>query len=677
MKHTGKGLYGLLIIAVLSLAILAGCGGGGGGGSSSDNSGGTSDTTAPSNTTASNFINSGASSTSSATVTLAISATDSVGVTGYYASETSTAPSATASGWTAITSTTSYSADASFTLSSGDGTKTVYVWFKDAAGNVSAVASDTITLSTPTANDFVGTWKGSYSNTIVYTGTTTVAETGSGNLTLVLALSNGSLAGTLTDSNANGWTTGTTITLSGITVTNGTLSFPVQNTQSSDPDCANWDVTSTATLDSSMANMNFGMSGTVCSDLAGGVHKSIGTFSSTLTKQTTSFPIATTSTGEFSLSAAFDGTNYLVVTEKFYAANTDTQTQAAQFISQSGSPVGSLISSGGTGGTPLVAFDGTNYLMIWADDNSTSNYGTCCSLNGTFITTSGVKGNNFLIAPLSSTGYKIDTYAVGSGGGAYLIAYTYATSNNNNGPHVVYGRTVSPSGTVSSEFTISTEYGDLRHGDENIAFDGTNFFVIWNEDGSDYEIRGRFVSPGGVPGTEFSINASTYYSDNPMAVAFDGTNYLVVWPDEVGGYGSGEWDLFGQLVDKSGNLVGSVVNISTATGGQYFPHLAFDGTNYLSTWTDMRNDANKDAVCDSGEGTCIDIYGQYISKSGTLVNSEFVISNDAGNQWGWVAGFNNGKYLVLEDSGSGGFCHSSTSGQVSSDCDVYGVFVTP
>lgn len=105
------------------------------------------DVTAPSNTTAADFTNSGESSTSSTSVTLAISATDTVGVTAYYTSETSSTPSASASGWTAITSTTSYSASVSFTLSSGDGTKTVYVWFKDAAGNVSVSTNDSITLS--------------------------------------------------------------------------------------------------------------------------------------------------------------------------------------------------------------------------------------------------------------------------------------------------------------------------------------------------------------------------------------------------------------------------------------------------------------------------------------------------------------------------------------------------
>ena len=109
-----------------------------------------SDTTAP--TSPSVSINSGSSSTTSTSVTLTLSAMDDVGVTGYYASETSTTPSASAAGWISVTFTTSYSANVSFTLSSGDGTKTVYVWFRDSAGNISASSSDSITLgSAPSA----------------------------------------------------------------------------------------------------------------------------------------------------------------------------------------------------------------------------------------------------------------------------------------------------------------------------------------------------------------------------------------------------------------------------------------------------------------------------------------------------------------------------------------------
>jgi len=174
-------------------------------------------------------------------------------------------------------------------------------------------------------------------------------------------------------------------------------------------------------------------------------------------------------------------------------------------------------------------------------------------------------------------------------------------------------------------------------------------------------VRGQFVSTSGtLVGSEFTINASSPLNDNPLTVAFDGTNYLVVWTDEVGGYQSGEWDVFGQLVNTSGNPVGGVINISTAPGQQFLPMIAFDGTNYLVTWVDMRNDANHDWVCDPGESTCWDIYGQYISISGALWGSEFPINTDAGNQFGGVAAFGGGKYLVL----------------VSWD-DVYGVFITP
>ncbi len=118
-------------------------------------------------------INSGSSSTASSSVTLSLSAIDDTGVTGYYLSQTSSTPSSSASGWTSVTSATSYSGSVSFTLSEGNGTNTVYVWFKDAAGNVSSSASDSITLvvsdttvpSSPTIN--INSGASITSNTVV------------------------------------------------------------------------------------------------------------------------------------------------------------------------------------------------------------------------------------------------------------------------------------------------------------------------------------------------------------------------------------------------------------------------------------------------------------------------------------------------------------------------------
>ncbi|MAH80892.1 MAG: hypothetical protein CMP39_04355 [Rickettsiales bacterium] len=106
---------------------------------------GLSDATPPAN--ASISINSGANTTTTASVTLSISATDNIGVDGYFASETNTTPSI--SDFISVTENFSYSANVSFNLSSGDGLKTVYVWFKDAADNISIPVNDSITLATP------------------------------------------------------------------------------------------------------------------------------------------------------------------------------------------------------------------------------------------------------------------------------------------------------------------------------------------------------------------------------------------------------------------------------------------------------------------------------------------------------------------------------------------------
>ncbi len=87
------------------------------------------DTTAPTNQSV--LINNGNNTTYTTTVTLSLYAKDDTGVTAYYLSKISTTPAAYDSNWISITSTKVYSDDIFFTLSSGNGVKTVYVWYKD------------------------------------------------------------------------------------------------------------------------------------------------------------------------------------------------------------------------------------------------------------------------------------------------------------------------------------------------------------------------------------------------------------------------------------------------------------------------------------------------------------------------------------------------------------------
>lgn len=96
----------------------------------------TQDTTPPTGTIS---INSGAATTNSTTVTLTLSCTDASGCSEMQFSNDNTA-------WSTAEA---YATSKTWTLLSGDGTKTVYVKFKDAAGNWSTAFNDTITLDAP------------------------------------------------------------------------------------------------------------------------------------------------------------------------------------------------------------------------------------------------------------------------------------------------------------------------------------------------------------------------------------------------------------------------------------------------------------------------------------------------------------------------------------------------
>lgn len=106
----------------------------------------TADTQAPANPVI--LIDNGNVTTNSRTVSCALSATDNNGVTGYFISETNSTPDLES--FTTVTSATSFSQAVNYTITGANGTITLYAWFRDAYGNISAAASDSITLATST-----------------------------------------------------------------------------------------------------------------------------------------------------------------------------------------------------------------------------------------------------------------------------------------------------------------------------------------------------------------------------------------------------------------------------------------------------------------------------------------------------------------------------------------------
>jgi hypothetical protein len=288
------------------------------------------------------------------------------------------------------------------------------------------------------------------------------------------------------------------------------------------------------------------------------------------------FPIATNLqlNGQFNArAAAFDGTNYLIALQ---IVHPDTSTEpVAQLISPLGTPVGPLIHTGRTGDPPRVAFDGTNYLLVWADYSA---FPTSLPIYGVLIDRSGNAIGTPLQLSQSTTVESLDSVTFGRG--TYLITWTDNRRFAFGGDRDIYERRVSTTpAPLGSDIKVSGSGGAASV----VGFDGNNFFIVWRDDVGDDAICGRFLSPAGIFTTgEFFVDSDGLQSDNPSAVAFDGAKYMVIFNGEVS---PGNWDLFARFVTTAGGVL-TRVGIATNAGPQRFPSVAFNGANYLVTWND-------------------------------------------------------------------------------------------
>jgi hypothetical protein len=136
-------------------------------------------------------FNGGVSVTSNRKVNIDLFATDNVGVTGYFQSESPTPPTSGGTGWSTVATTSTFSATVPFMLSNGDGIKSVYVWYKDAVGNVSTSAASQITLDTvPPSDGLLTATPGDTQLTLSWSG---FSDAGSGIVGYTLVYSAGSV----------------------------------------------------------------------------------------------------------------------------------------------------------------------------------------------------------------------------------------------------------------------------------------------------------------------------------------------------------------------------------------------------------------------------------------------------------------------------------------------------
>ncbi len=298
---------------------------------------------------------------------------------------------------------------------------------------------------------------------------------------------------------------------------------------------------------------------------------------------------------------AFDGTNYFVVWDDDLNRDFESDVYGAR-ISEAGTvldrPPIRISTARESQADPQVAFDGRNFLVVWSDDRLRPDPDDPQDdVFGARVTRAGVVLDRDGIRISTAAEQQLDP-SVAFDGSRFLVVWTDTGSGSGD----ISGARMTTTGMVldANGFVISS--GPKGQGDPVVAFDGTRYLVAWSEESGElYDIFGARVSRAGktLDPKPIRISRGGRAWDAP-AVAFGDENYLVAWTDWETGYSQ---DILGARVSRGGSVLDPqgvlIARSENDDGGQ---SVAFDGSNYLVVWTEATMRRSSQATS-SGPGT--------------------------------------------------------------------------
>lgn len=330
--------------------------------------------------------------------------------------------------------------------------------------------------------------------------------------------------------------------------------------------------------------------------------------------------------------------------------------------------------SQGPVGPPSVAFDGTNYLVV-AHECDVSNGSVTIKWIALIVGSDGaIKSSVDLSAPVSPVTIGTQS-AVAFDGTNFLVVHQEDSAVSANGIDFNLDAVlISPGGAiVSGPNVVGLAVADAGAGGPGapaLAFDGSRYLLLFTDANAPVrppQLSGLFITPATAQpdGTSFPISSTNDYIRGEPAVGFDGTNYLVVWTEN----GSNPPGLVAVRISKAGVILDSTRllianNVGPDTSGagpccDLQPTVSFDGTNYLVTYLDQRNAAPPPFSIDAA------IYGGWATISAARVSTSGVLLDGSGTAPGIVvttaqglvtgrvrSAFINGAHWLVWDSGT-------------------------
>ena len=293
---------------------------------------------------------------------------------------------------------------------------------------------------------------------------------------------------------------------------------------------------------------------------------------------------------------AFDGTNYLIVTEQDnnFASTANYMSLVATRVSAAGALLGALTEVAPPGSnSPMLAFDGARYLLVYRSSILYDSFGPIAAV---FIApaTGQTAGGVFQVT--AGAGYQTRP-DVAFDGTNYLVVWEQASFNDQ--PPGVFAARISRAGSVLDPTGMlihpSTLSGYARR--PAVGFDGSNYLVVWEDnrqlqnDGLHNNVYAMRVTPGGqfLDGDAstggFPLTTGSEFGEVSLRLAFFDDHYLVVW---VASSSPGVYEgLRGARVTSAGTVVSpgvSGIPLTNPRGHQFGPAIAATQAGALLTW---------------------------------------------------------------------------------------------
>ncbi|MGB2981883.1 MAG: hypothetical protein WBC77_11620 [Candidatus Zixiibacteriota bacterium] len=168
--------------------------------------------------------------------------------------------------------------------------------------------------------------------------------------------------------------------------------------------------------------------------------------------------------------------------------------------------------------SPSVADGQANLLAVWEDER-VSPY---CDIFGARITPDGEILDPTGISICTASGWQTWVRAA-AGSENYLVVW----QDDRDVDYDIYGARIDLNGNVLDPDGFPIYAGEGWESSPAVAWDGTNFLVVWSDDSNVYGTR---ITPQGeiLDGTGFQISDETIRTIAP-SITFNGSNYLIAW----------------------------------------------------------------------------------------------------------------------------------------------------